>query len=63
MSAAGEGFPWRRMMELGLGVLRLNPRDFWQATPREIAAAFPAAVQSLTKPDLDLLMQRYPDAT
>lgn len=62
MSAAGDGFPWRRFMQLGLGVLGLSPRDFWQATPREIAAAFPAAAQGLTKLDLDDMMQRFPDA-
>ena len=37
-----ERFPWERLMQLGLGVLRWPPRDFWAATPREIAAAFPA---------------------
>lgn len=49
-------------MELGLGVLRLAPRDFWAATPREIAAAFPA--HSSTAParaDLDRLMTEFPD--
>lgn len=62
MSAEGEGFPWRRMMELGLGVLRLPPRDFWMATPREIAAAFPARdAPVLKRADLDQLMNKYPD--
>ena len=55
-------FPWRRMMELGLGELRLSPRDFWQATPREIAAAFGSEVKAATaRSDLDALLQRYPD--
>ena len=50
------------MMELGLGVLRLSPRDFWAATPREIAAAFPASVpQAPPRAALDHLMQRFPD--
>jgi uncharacterized phage protein (TIGR02216 family) len=47
-------------MQLGLGVLRLGPRDFWSSTLREIAAAFPAAPRP-TRRDLDDLMQRFPD--
>jgi uncharacterized phage protein (TIGR02216 family) len=50
------------MMHLGLGVLRLSPRDFWAATPREIAAAF--ASPSAGPPgrrDLDDLINRFPD--
>jgi uncharacterized phage protein (TIGR02216 family) len=51
-------------MRLGLGVLRLCPRDFWAATPREIAAAFPpAARQGLARGVLETLMQRFPDET
>ena len=57
-----ERFPWRRMMELGLGQLRLAPRDFWQSTPREIAAAFNReARESLGRDDLETLIERYPD--
>ena len=49
-------------MELGLGVLRLPPRDFWAATPREIAAAFPARVPDAPgRADLDRLMMEFPD--
>lgn len=63
MTDAGRRFPWDRMMELGLGALRLSPREFWAATPREIAAAFPARLRrdALTRPDLDELLTRYPD--
>jgi uncharacterized phage protein (TIGR02216 family) len=50
------------MMELGLGVLRLAPREFWAATPREIAAAFPSHPREHpARTDLDLLMQSFPD--
>ena len=57
-----DGFPWRPLMELGLGVLRLPPRDFWAATPRELAAALGVAQrQPLTRGSLDQLMQRFPD--
>ena len=40
MSAAGDGFPGRRLTQLGLGVLRLPPEQFWRASLCEIAAAF-----------------------
>jgi uncharacterized phage protein (TIGR02216 family) len=57
-------FPWDEFMRLGLGVLRLCPRDFWAATPSEIAAAFPpAARQGLARGVLETLMQRFPDET
>jgi len=62
VSAAGEGFPWRRIMQLGLGVLRLPPADFWRATPRELAAAFWAeAPQALTRQDFNRLLELFPD--
>lgn len=40
-AAAGEArrFPWDDVIALGLGLLRLAPRDFWSATPREMAHA------------------------
>lgn len=51
------------MMQLGLGVLRLSPRDFWQSTPREIAAAFDVErVDPLARDELDGLMRLFPDA-
>jgi uncharacterized phage protein (TIGR02216 family) len=50
------------MMQLGLGVLRLPPRDFWQATPREIAAAFDGGhAGPLARDEFDGLMQLFPD--
>ena len=62
MSAQENKFPWARMMELGLGVLRLNPRDFWAATPREIAAAFPKHASPATdRAGLEQLMRQFPD--
>lgn len=55
-------FPWDRFMALGLGVLRLPPREFWAATPREIAAAFPrSAAPEMPRAVLQSLMQRFPD--
>jgi uncharacterized phage protein (TIGR02216 family) len=49
------------MMQLGLGVLRLAPKDFWNSTPREIAAAFGGPAPALARDSLEELMKRYPD--
>jgi uncharacterized phage protein (TIGR02216 family) len=48
-------------MQLGLGVLRLSPREFWAATPREIAAAFGGPPSRLARDSFEDLMRRYPD--
>jgi uncharacterized phage protein (TIGR02216 family) len=56
-----ERFPWARMMQLGLGVLKLSPAEFWAATPREIAAAF-ATGEPMTRGSLDELMKSFPDS-
>ena len=57
-------FPWDQMMAMGLGMLRLSPREFWAATPREIAAAFPTRKpHALPRGVLDDLLQQFPDET
>jgi uncharacterized phage protein (TIGR02216 family) len=63
MNGIGRRFPWARMMALGIGALRLAPRDFWASTPREMWAAFPslAASAAPSRDDLQDLMNRYPD--
>ncbi len=53
-------------MRFGLGVLRLSPRDFWRATPRELHAAAeglfgPRVDASLSRKKLDALMRAFPD--
>lgn len=49
-------------MRAGLGDLRLSPREFWAATPREIAAAFDRGGGAApARADLEALMQAYPD--
>ena len=62
-----DGFPWREVMAFGLGQLKLAPRDFWAATPRELAAAAQGlrghAVAPPDRAALDAMMQRYPDRT
>ncbi len=54
-------FPWAQFMRLGLGILRLPPKDFWAATPREIASAFGPLRAGLGRDDLLTLMQQFPD--
>jgi uncharacterized phage protein (TIGR02216 family) len=54
-------FPWGHLMHVGLGVLRLSPKEFWNATPREIAAAFDGPASQLRRVDFEDLMKRYPD--
>jgi uncharacterized phage protein (TIGR02216 family) len=51
-------------MYLGLGVLRLPPKDFWQMTLKELSAAISAPQSCDTKIDragLDALMRIFPD--
>ena len=54
-------FPWARMMQLGLGQLRLSPAEFWRSTPREIAGAFGVPPSPLLRQNLNDLMEQYPD--
>ncbi|MDI6834591.1 MAG: phage tail assembly chaperone [Rhizobiaceae bacterium] len=72
MRAAGEGteraatvaFPWRAAMHAGLGLLRLDPDDFWRLSPREFAAitgAFAPAAPRLARAGLEALMLAFPD--
>jgi uncharacterized phage protein (TIGR02216 family) len=56
-----EPFPWARIMQLGLGTLRLAPEQFWRATLREIAAALPKREAALDRAILDRLMSEHPD--
>jgi uncharacterized phage protein (TIGR02216 family) len=55
-------FPSGRMMQLGLGTLKLSPSEFWRSTPREIAAAFGAPSQPMLRQKLNEMMERFPDA-
>jgi uncharacterized phage protein (TIGR02216 family) len=48
-------------MEAGLGRLKLAPKEFWAATPREIAGAFARPAQPLARATLDELMRIFPD--
>jgi uncharacterized phage protein (TIGR02216 family) len=48
-----------------LGVLRLSPRDFWAATPRELNAAFEGVYGRVSETprlaDFAAMMAAYPD--
>lgn len=54
-------------MAAGLGLLGLSPREFWEATPREIAAGLrgklgiDATFGPLRRSDIEGLMLRFPD--
>lgn len=51
-------------MDLGLGRLRLSPRDFWRMTPAELSACaglFAPAPAAAGREVLLGLMARFPD--
>ena len=54
-------FPWRPMMEAGLGRLKLSPDAFWRMTPRELAAALGTLRAPMGRDDFEALMKDYPD--
>ncbi|GGD12495.1 hypothetical protein GCM10011335_14210 [Aureimonas glaciei] len=64
-AGGGTAFPWDAAMSVGLGLLRLRPRDFWRMTPRELAQALaprtPSPLAVITRPGLADLMRRFPD--
>jgi uncharacterized phage protein (TIGR02216 family) len=53
------------VIHVGLGLLRLSPRDFWAMTPVEFAAAAGlsrrASALPPTRADLSRLMHEFPD--
>lgn len=63
--------PWRRLMEIGLGMMRLSPETFWSMTPNEFLAAYDGwlefeglrhrAPTVPTRAELAELMARFPD--
>jgi uncharacterized phage protein (TIGR02216 family) len=52
-------------MTVGLGLLRLSPRDFWSMSPREFARAaatvLPEGAPPLGRGELGALMAAFPD--
>ena len=66
MSDSPRPFPWAEAMAIGLGVLRLSPREFWAMTPVELARAISgltggAPTTPMTSDSLAALMARFPD--
>jgi uncharacterized phage protein (TIGR02216 family) len=53
------------VIHVGLGLLRLSPRDFWAMTPREFAAAAGLSRSGGSAPptrvELSRLMRDFPD--
>lgn len=57
-------FPWAEVMQIGLGQLRLAPKDFWALSLVELNAMIGVHMPVVNVPDrqvLDALMQAYPD--
>lgn len=60
---------WAELMRLGLGALRLAPDQFWAMTPVELQRALEGAGilaagadrRWIGRPDLEVLMARFPD--
>jgi len=66
MSNKPRPFPWAEAMAIGLGVLRLPPRDFWAMTPAELGRAVSGLTggadgAQMSRHSLDMLMARFPD--
>ncbi|MEO3387841.1 phage tail assembly chaperone [Mesorhizobium sp. CAU 1741] len=57
-------FPWDETIAVGLGLLRLSPRDFWAMTPRELGHAMRILLPSDApkRQALETLMAMFPDA-
>ncbi len=62
-------FPWHNYMEIGLGILQMRPKDFWDLSTHEFYRAldgftsFHSAKKTapMGKDELEELMERYPD--
>lgn len=58
-------FPWATVMTVGLGLLRLSPKDFWAMSPREFeraaASVLPQAGPAMRRGELGALMKAFPD--
>jgi uncharacterized phage protein (TIGR02216 family) len=65
-------YPWRRVKEIGMGVLGWPPSSFWLATPADLTAALDGYLTSigakrvdaappLTRIEVAALRRRFPD--
>ena len=58
------GLDWPGLLRVGLGPLRLSPRDFWALTPQELRLMLGEAGEGqgpLRRADLDELLAAFPD--
>ena len=58
------GLPWRDLMRLGIGDLRLSPDVFWSMTPAELmlmAGDDPRMAGAQTREGLSQMMAMFPD--
>tara|TARA_R110000782_G_scaffold51530_1_gene111035 strand:+ start:344 stop:529 length:186 start_codon:yes stop_codon:yes gene_type:complete len=60
--------PWGRFIKVGIGVLKIPPKDFWDMGLPELYLAIDGYVEAnnmsqkpFGKDDLQDLMERYPD--
>ncbi|MGE0270296.1 MAG: phage tail assembly chaperone [Alphaproteobacteria bacterium] len=50
-----QSIPWRRYQEVGLGILKWTPDQFWRATPSDLSAAVDGYMEAIgPKSDSDL---------
>ena len=65
MNQPDQSFPWPKIMQFGLGVLGLAPRDFWAMSLPELGAAMRAhsvpVAPEMSRAELEHLMQTHPD--
>ena len=62
--------PWQDLMRIGLGQLKLTPKQFWNTTPRELKCDIEGELNAfigdglhnpLSKSNLEKLMKKFPD--
>ena len=57
------GIDWTGLMQVGLHVLGMQPRDFWRLTPVELRVKLGSAASAapLTRARLEDLARAFPD--
>lgn len=64
-----ETIPWEKFIEVGIGVLNIPPKDFWNMGLPELYLAIEGYIDAnttqtqgpLLKDELHDIMERYPD--
>ena len=63
-TAPCSAFPWDDALAFALGRLGWSPRDFWAASPRELAAALGRRrPEPLSRAAFERLLAAHPDPT